>query len=431
MTEKRNDINELAQRNRILRALGGLPSNVVPPSADSGGVPDAIDPMADDWPDDPSDDEAVIDEGEDATGERIAVDDGSLHAIEAAEEEETANAAEDLRLSRSIGWRPPTVQAHAATPTSVDVLSRYLASCASKNSRVAMHQSLDRAARIVGAPNAEAVPWPSLRFEHTDAMRSGLLQAVRDKRFRMTTVRLALTAIRGVLREAVRMGVMRSDDFGKAIDWRKLPKHERLPAGRMLPPDEIAAVWQYCVNIDGAYGAWLRAVFQLLLGTGLRATEACEMPVAGYDARGKCIRLIRKGGKEDSQPLTEYQVEMIDEWLLHRQRFAKRVTTQALLLRVNQNDWVHPHAPLCNAKILAYIFRLVSTAANVPHFSPHDLRRTFCSTGFRNGIDGSIMRRFMGHASSDTTDLYNLSGEDLKVEARAKFEVIPRLSRTR
>src|SRR3979411_1550116 len=108
------------------------------------------------------------------------------------------------------------------------------------------------------------------------------------------------------------------------------------------------------------------------------------MPVAGYD--GKRVRLIRKGGKEDSQPLTEQGVEVIDEWLLHRQRFAKRVATQALLLRVHQNDWVHPHAPLCNAKILAYIFRLVSTAANVPHFSPHDLRRTFCSTAFRKGI---------------------------------------------
>jgi integrase/recombinase XerD len=389
MSEKPNNINELDQRSRVLRALG-ITAPVLAPGPEPMQLDEGVEPL-DPLPDDaaplpPTDDSPPIEHT----------------ALVVAPQVATVVGAAD------------------------DVLTRFLDSCAAYKTRTTMRQGLDRAARMMGAARAEDIPWPELRFEHTDALRAALLRAVQEKRYGMATVRITLQSVKGVLMQAVRMKAMPPQDFAYATMWRRLPKHDRLPIGREIPGAELTRVWSWCDEVGGAYGAWIKAAIALLLGTGLRATEACEMPVEGYDPVGRYVRLIRKGGKEDKQPLGELEGAALNAWLPIRMGFQKRLQTRALLVRVHTNDWVRPTSPLCTVKILENVFIDVAKKADVPRFAPHDLRRTFCTRGLDQGADLSIMQKFMGHASPETTARYDKRGERAMAAARAKLDIIPR-----
>jgi integrase/recombinase XerD len=388
MRENRNNINELDQRSRVLKALGIIAPALAPepePMQLEGGF-DEEDPPPDDVPAEPPP--------------------GDMAPTETA----------------AIVVAP---QVAAVVGAADDVLARFLDSCAAMKTRITMRQGLDRAARMMGAGRAEEIPWPNLRFEHTDALRAALLRAVHEKRYGMATVRITLQSVKGVLMQAVRMKAMLPQDFAYATMWRRLPKHDRLPIGREIPEEEINRLWAYCDEVGSAYGAWLKATIALLLGTGLRATEACEMPIEGYDPVTRHVRLIRKGGKENNQPLGEPETAALNAWLPIRMGFQKRLSTRALLVRVHTNDWVRPSSPLCTVKILENVFVDVAKKAGVQRFAPHDLRRTFCTRGYDQGADTSIMQRLMGHASPETTVRYDKRGERSIAAARAKLNIIP------
>jgi integrase len=59
----------------------------------------------------------------------------------------------------------------------------------------------------------------------------------------------------------------------------------------------------------------------------------------------------------------------------------------------------------------------VGKRAGLKHFTPHDLRRTYISTALDSMVDLSLVRDLAGHASVETTVLYDLRGEQRKREA--------------
>ena len=81
----------------------------------------------------------------------------------------------------------------------------------SEGSRRSMRESLDAVARLLstGQADAESFDWSSLRYQHTTAVRAALLDTVSEKTgqpLSVATVNKTLAALRGVLREAWRLG---------------------------------------------------------------------------------------------------------------------------------------------------------------------------------------------------------------------------------
>jgi len=82
--------------------------------------------------------------------------------------------------------------------------------------------------------------WAALRYQHTAAVRA---RPAAD--CSVATANRLLSALRGVLREAWRLGYMSAEDYQRAIDIANI-KGEAIPAGRELSQDELMALVQTC-----------------------------------------------------------------------------------------------------------------------------------------------------------------------------------------
>ena len=106
------------------------------------------------------------------------------------------------------------VAAPSQAPLDQNPTAVYLARLAA-GSRRTMLGALRTVAKIASADREDAfsLPWASLRYQHTQAVRAALLE-----RFSPATVNKMLAAVRGVLRECWRLGLMNAEDFRRATD---------------------------------------------------------------------------------------------------------------------------------------------------------------------------------------------------------------------
>ena len=122
----------------------------------------------------------------------------------------------------------------------------YLARLPSPQSRRTMATAAEGIARALsgGVWGADALPWPALRYQHTAAIRAALAQ-----RYAPATANRALSCLRGILREAWRLGQMTAEEFHKAADLERI-QGERLPKGRALPAGELKAQGARAVDLE-------------------------------------------------------------------------------------------------------------------------------------------------------------------------------------
>jgi hypothetical protein len=136
-----------------------------------------------------------------------------------------------------------------------------------KGSRPTMADALERIARIAsgGTLEAAAFPWHLLRYQHVTAVRTALMECISErtqKPLGPATVNKALSALRGVLREAWRLGLMSAEDLARATDFapvrgstvlrgRALASHCTAPRSeRVIVPDwrrrsAFRSVWHW------------------------------------------------------------------------------------------------------------------------------------------------------------------------------------------
>ena len=177
-----------------------------------------------------------------------------------------------------------------------------------------MLAALEVVARLLTDDRAGAaqLPWWELRYQHTQAVRAALL----DARYAAATVRKTLSALRGVLQECWRLGLMAADDYHRAVDLPSV-SGERLPAGRGLGAGELRALFAACCpspsrTLDAA-------VLALLYGAGLRRAEAVAVDLADYQpADGALVVRAPKGGRERRAFVTGGAQAAVDAWLTTR-----------------------------------------------------------------------------------------------------------------
>lgn len=281
----------------------------------------------------------------------------------------------------------------------------YLASLAA-GSRPTMRQALDVIARTLtgGAVDAPGLSWSALRYQHTQAIRTALAE-----RYAPATANRMLSALRSVLREAWRLGLMPAEDFHRAADLKPVTG-STLPAGRGLSPGEIRALFLACADGTPA-GARDAALMGLLYAGGLRRAEAVALELEDLD--GKTGALAIRSGKGRKARIVYAKNgarEALEAWLAIRGE-----APGALLCPVKKGGAVDLR-PMTGQAVL-YVLRRRAAQASVARFSPHDFRRSFISDLLDGGADLVTVQHLAGHASPTTTARYDRRGERAKQRA--------------
>jgi len=297
-------------------------------------------------------------------------------------------------MSILVRTPPPDLAQHPAAV--------YLARLAPRSRRT-MKGSLQVVAALVGG-DFETLDWSALRYMHTQAIRAQLQDGCTP-----ATANRHLAALRGVLKEAWRLGHMNAEDYHRARDLPGI-KSETLPRGRALDIGELRALFVQCATNGGAGGARDAALLAIGYGGGLRRSELVALDLDDYRDEGELRVLYGKGRKQRLVYLSNGARAAVDAWILIRGD-----EPGALLVPVKKGGAVDLRR--MGEQSILDTLRRRARQAGVAEFSPHDLRRTYISHMLDNGADIATVRQLAGHSSVETTARYDRRGERTKQQA--------------
>lgn len=283
----------------------------------------------------------------------------------------------------------------------------YLAGLA-PSSRDTMRRGLDVITGILGGGDCMAVPWERLRFQHTAAIRSELAT-----RYSHTTANRMLSALRGVLKAAWKLGMMTADEYHTAASVERVIG-ETVPAGRSVPSGELAALLNTCRQ--DAAGIRDAAVIAMLYACGLRRAELVNLDLVHYEHTEGGGRLLVHGkrNKQRYVPIVDGAARALADWL------AVRGDAAGPLFHVVGN---RNRGGRMTTQAIYAMLKARATAAGIATLSPHDLRRTFVGDLLDAGADIVTVQKLAGHSSVETTARYDRRDEKAKAAAVNRLHV--------
>ncbi len=289
----------------------------------------------------------------------------------------------------------------------------YLSKLASTGRR-SMRIALERILRLLGTDeDVTSFPWGSLRYAHTTAIRSKLvvtLDVDQEPHFSVSTVNTTIAALRGVLKEAWRLGQLDSNEYERAADIANV-KATRIPKGRAVTHGEVLAMVETCRKKGTPSSIRDAAVLALGWAGGLRRSEIVAVQIDDYDCdAGRLVVRSGKGRRDRVVGLRNGAAHVLDAWLQIRGDGAG-----ALLQQVRKGGTI-TGKPMTGEAIVGLLVRLARRSGVNP-FTAHDLRRSFITSHLERGTDALLVSRMVGHASTDTTKIYDRRGEQAILEA--------------
>jgi site-specific recombinase XerD len=254
----------------------------------------------------------------------------------------------------------------------------------------------------------DRVAWHRLTYDQTSRVRELVGQ-----RYAPATSNRILSALRAVLKETWRLGLMSAEGYQRAADLANV-RGSSLPRGRYLEPAEVERLYGACRADQTAAGARDGAAIALLHAAGLRRGEAAGLDVAAVDLRTGAVTVIGKGQKQRVCYLGP-ALAWLQAWLAVR-----GTEPGALLVDVAGNE---PGRRRLSTTALYGLVTRRAAEAGLPATTPHDLRRTFATELLDAGADIALVQQLLGHASVQTTTIYDRRGEPAKLAAQRRLFV--------
>ena len=153
----------------------------------------------------------------------------------------------------------------------------YLASLSS-GSKQGMRQALGIIVGILSDDyDGESFPWWEITYHESMAVRLALTE-----RYAPATVNKILSALRGVLKQTWRLGLIDADAYHRAADVENL-RASNLSSGRALETEEITKLFATCAEEPTPKGTRDAALLAVLYGCGLRRGEVARLDVEDFD----------------------------------------------------------------------------------------------------------------------------------------------------
>jgi integrase len=233
--------------------------------------------------------------------------------------------------------------------------------------------------------------------------------AMLEKKLSTSTVNVRLSAVRKLVGEARRNGIIDAEEAANLAGVPNLSqKGTRL--GNWLTREQAKELLTV-PDRSKIKGERDYAILALLLGCALRRQELASLDVEDIQLReGRWVvaDLRGKGGRVRTVAIPLWVKKAIDGWMvaakIEKGRLLRPLSKSGKVIGDELGDWA--------------IWSVVEQSANeigIEHFGAHDLRRTCAKLCRKNGGDLEQIKFLLGHSSIQTTERYLGSEQDLAV----------------
>lgn len=136
------------------------------------------------------------------------------------------------------------------------------------------------------------------------------------------------------------------------------------------------------------------AIFELLYGSGLRASELVNLKLSDINFYNETISVFGKRKKYRILPLTKKSVESLKRYIELRGKNEGYLFLSKTGKRLTQRD------------LQRIVNRFISRVTTLTRMSPHTLRHTFATHLLTKGADLRAVQELLGHSSLSTTQIY-------------------------
>ena len=187
---------------------------------------------------------------------------------------------------------------------------------------------------------------------------------------------------------------------------------ERVPAGRSINESELRELMIACVQDQTPAGGRDRAMFALAWDTGMRRAELAKLViediVAEDNGNGPAYTLIvsGKGNKQRKSFVYGGTAKCLKFWLNIR-----GAEPGPVFCRIRKGGHTVPKHKLSGEALRLLLEKRIKQARLSP-FTWHDFRRTLIGNKLDRGYDLVTIGKFVGHASTNTTAMYDRRPEE-------------------
>ena len=233
--------------------------------------------------------------------------------------------------------------------------------------------------------------------------------ALVEKKLSASTVNVRLSAIRKLVGEAQRNGILDAEQAAKMTDVPNM-RQQGTRLGNWLTRDqakELLAV----PDRSTIKGKRDYCILALLVGCALRRRELSTLTLDDIqlrEGRWVIMDLVGKGGRVRTVAIPVWVKNAINAWQtvakIEDGRLLRPLSKSGRILREELGDWAIWSVVEASAK-----------AIGIEHFGAHDLRRTCAKLCRRNGGDLEQIKFLLGHSSIQTTERYLGSEQEIVI----------------
>lgn len=289
----------------------------------------------------------------------------------------------------------------------VNPAKMYLTNLSSRGSRDTMRNALRAIARILEYEHWEDIDWAKIEYKHTAYTRSKLI----EKGYAAATINRHLTCLRGVIKEAWRLGVISAERRDRASDLKKVYGNSaRL--GRVVTIEEQRIIARACIENPKPIGRRDYAILNVAR-LGLRSIEISRLNLS--DCKQKSLQVFGKGNKYRPVPLPTWCRQALDDWIAVRGDNEGALFTSVKAGTCVTMNRLRPDSISRRIKEIALNNGLTGVTS-------HCFRFTFVSESLDRGLDILSVQRAVGHSTPTMTARYDLRGQGTLRDTMNEFE---------
>ena len=149
---------------------------------------------------------------------------------------------------------------------------------------------------------------------------------------------------------------------------------------------------------DSEKEKFLDALFELIYGSGLRASEACTLELNSLNISERTIKVLGKGSKERIVPISDMALTKLLDYLPVRERWNKKK---------HKNLFINKQGNKVNRQFIHDNLKKRLLERGVTgDFSTHTLRHSFATHLLTQGANLRTIQELLGHSDISTTQIY-------------------------